>query len=101
MQKLSARARAWIGAFITETQGIEITSDSVRLALLNKIRREIRAEAIKVLERFGKDDSVALQVEALIGSLDDTLSDEVILQELRAMNNADGLPFVEVFASVE
>jgi hypothetical protein len=68
---------------------------------VKKIRREIRAEAIKVIERFGKDESVALQVEALIGSLDDTLSDEVILEELRAMNASDGLPFVEVFASVE
>ena len=68
---------------------------------MKQIRREIHAEAIKVIERFGKDDSVALQVEALIGSLDDTLSDEVILEELRAMNASDGLPFVEVFASVE
>jgi hypothetical protein len=55
---------------------------------VKKIRREIRAEAIKVIERWGKNDSVALQVEALIGSLDDTLSDEVILSELRAMNAA-------------
>ena len=37
---------------------------------------------------------------ALIGSLGDTLSDEVILSELRAMNVA-GLPFAEVFASVK
>jgi len=65
------------------------------------LRREIRAEAINVLERWGKNDSVALQVEALIGSLDDTLSDEVILSELRAMSAAHGLPFVEVFASVK
>ena len=68
---------------------------------MKEIRREIRAEAIKVLERWGKNDSVALQIEALIGSLDDTLSDEVILSELRAMNAANGLPFVEVFASVK
>jgi len=66
---------------------------------VKKIRREIRAEAIKVLERWGKNDSVALQVEALIGRLDDTLSNEVILSELRAIN-ANGLPFREVFASV-
>ena len=68
---------------------------------MKKIRREIRAEAIKVLERWGKNDWVGLQIEALIGSLDDTLSDEVVLSELRAMNAADGLPFVEVFASVK
>ena len=37
--------------------------------------------SIKLLERWGKNDSVALQIEALIGSLDDTLSDEVILSE--------------------
>ena len=42
-----------------------------------EIRREIRAEAIKLLERWGKNDSVALQIEALIGNLDDTLSNEV------------------------
>ena len=68
---------------------------------MKKIRRAIRAEAINALERWGKNDSVALQIEALIGSLDDTLSDEVILNELRAMNAANGLPFVEVFASVK
>ena len=63
-------------------------------------RPGIRAEAPKILERWGKDDSVALQVEALIGSLDDTLLDEVILSELRAIN-ANGVPFVEVFSSVK
>jgi hypothetical protein len=68
---------------------------------VKEIRREIRAEAIKALEHWGKNDSVALQVEALIGSLDDTLSDEVVLSELRAMNAANGLPIVEVFASVK
>jgi hypothetical protein len=66
---------------------------------VKKIRREIRVEPIKVIERWGKNESVALQVKALMGSLDDTLSDEVILSELRAIN-ANGLPFVEVFASV-
>ena len=73
---------------------------SASACLVKKIRREIRAEAIKALERWGKNDSVALQVEALIGSLDDTLSDEVVLSELRAMN-ANGAPSVEVFASVK
>ena len=68
---------------------------------MKEIRREIRAEAIKLLERWGKNDSVALQIDALIGKLDDTLSDEVILSELRATNAANGLPFVEVFASVK
>jgi protein-disulfide isomerase-like protein with CxxC motif len=40
-------------------------------------------------------------MEALIGSLDDALSDGVILSELRAINAASGLPFAEVFASVK
>jgi hypothetical protein len=53
------------------------------------------------IERWGKNHSVALQIQALIGSLDDTPSDEVILSELRAMNAVNGLPFVEVFASVK
>ena len=47
--------------------------------------RARRSGAIKAFERWGKNESVALQIEALIGSLDDTLSDEVFLSELRAM----------------
>ena len=53
-----------------------------------------------MLEHWGNNESVGLQVQALLGSLDDTLSDEAVLRELRAMK-ASGLPFVEVFASVE
>ena len=53
---------------------------------MKKIRREIHAEAIRVLEHLGNNESVGLQVQALLGSLDDTLSDEVVLRELRAMN---------------
>ncbi|HEY2711396.1 MAG TPA: hypothetical protein VGI60_02695 [Chthoniobacterales bacterium] len=69
-------------------------------SLVSDIRREIHEEAIKVLERWGNDDSIGVQVQALIGSLDDTLSDEVILSELRTIE-AKGLPFAEVFASTE
>ena len=66
-----------------------------------EIPREVRAEAIKALERWSKNKSARLQIEALIGSLGDTLSAEVILSELRAMNAANRFPFVEVFASVK
>jgi len=52
------------------------------------------------LEKHGDDPEVCRQVEALVGSLDDTLSDEVILEELKALKNS-GIPFQEVFADVE
>ena len=61
---------------------------------MKHIRRQIREEAIKALERWGENDSVAQQVEALIGSLDDTLSDEVVLKELKALKKS-GMPFQE------
>jgi len=38
-------------------------------------------------------------VEALAGSLDDTLSDEVVLKELKALKNS-GQPFQQVFAEL-
>jgi hypothetical protein len=38
-------------------------------------------------------------VEALVGSLDDTLGDKFVLEEMRALNK-NGKPFQEVFADV-
>lgn len=59
---------------------LAIKSSFVKIGLVEEIRRQIRVEAIELLKRLGKDESVALQVEALIGSLDDTLLDEIILE---------------------
>ena len=67
---------------------------------LSKTRLAIRQAAIEALEKHGDDPEVCRQVEALIGSLDDTLSDEVILEELEALKKS-GMPFLEVFADVQ
>jgi len=67
---------------------------------LSQTRIAIRQAAIQTLEKHGDDPEVCRQVEALVGSLDDTLSDEVILEELKALKNS-GIPFQEVFADVE
>jgi hypothetical protein len=49
-----------------------------------KVLEEIRNEALTALERHGHDPSICRQVEALLNSIDDTLSDEFVLSELRA-----------------
>jgi len=64
---------------------------------LSKARIAIRQAAIQALEKHGDNPEVCRQVEALIGSLDDTLSDEVILEELTALKKS-GMAFQEVFA---
>jgi len=67
---------------------------------LSKTRIAIRQAAIQALKKHGDDSEVCRQVEALVGSLDDTLSDEVILEELKTLKKS-GLPFQEVFADVQ
>ena len=52
-------------------------------AALSKRRMATRQAAIQTLEKHGDDPEVCRQVEALVGSLDDTLSDEIILEELK------------------
>jgi len=64
---------------------------------LSKTRIAIRQAAIQALEKHCDDPEVCRQVEALVGSLGDTLSDEVILEELKALKKS-GMPFQEVFA---
>jgi hypothetical protein len=64
----------------------------------SSVRKAIRETANKVVETYGNDPEVARHVEALIGSLDDTLPDDVILEELRCLAKG-GMTFVEVFAS--
>jgi hypothetical protein len=52
-----------------------------------------------VMDARGHDPEVRLQVEALIGSLRDTLPDERILQELEALK-ARGPTFQQILADV-
>lgn len=67
---------------------------------LSKIRMAIREQAVKALETYGKDPEICRQVEALVGSLDDTMSDEFVLAELQNIN-ASGVTFTEIFATVD
>ena len=64
-----------------------------------KVLEEIRNEALTALERHGHDPSICQQVETLLNSIDDTLSDEFVLSELRAIN-ASGHAFSEVIATL-
>jgi len=43
---------------------------------------------------------ICQQVEALVNSLGDTLDDDFVLQEMRALAES-GMPFQEVFAGVK
>ena len=51
------------------------------------------------MEKHGDDPEVCRQVEALIGSVGDTLSDEIILEELKALKKS-GMPFQKVFGGI-
>lgn len=57
------------------------------VAAKSQQRGEIRSVAIEALQTHGNKDhpDVAAQDEALAGNLDDTLSDDFILAELRAI----------------
>ena len=50
-----------------------------------ELRRAVADTSLEVLSARGHDPEMRLQVAALIGSLDDTLSDEFILEELEAL----------------
>lgn len=47
--------------------------------------RAIGKTAVALLDARGHEPEVCRQVEALVGSLDDTLSDERVLEELKAL----------------
>ena len=59
----------------------------------------IREEAVQTLKKWDYDPEVYRQVEALVGSLGDTLEDKVVLEEVRALKKS-GTPFRELFADV-
>ena len=62
-------------------------------------RMKMREIAVTVLETRGDDPEVCRQVEALVGSLDDSLSDEFVLEELKALKAGDPT-FSKIFASI-
>ena len=66
---------------------------------LSETRMAIREEAIETLKKWDYDPEVYRQVEALVGSLGDTLEDKVVLEEVRALKKS-GTPFRELFADV-
>ena len=61
------------------------------------MRRKIRELATAVAETHGDDPEVRRQVVALIDSLDDTLPDEIVLKELKALKEG-GPTFRKIFA---
>ena len=64
-----------------------------------QLRRAIADTALAVLKAHGHDPEIRLQIAALAGSLDDTLSDEFVLQQLEALK-AGGPTFSKIFASI-
>jgi hypothetical protein len=62
-----------------------------------QLRRAIADTALEVLKLRGHDPEIRLQVAALTGSLDGTLSDEFVLGELKALK-AGSPTFSKVFA---
>ena len=64
-------------------------------------KRELRSVVVEtaqaVMDARGDDPEVRLQVEALIGSLDDGLPDERVLQELEALKGR-GPTFQQILA---
>jgi hypothetical protein len=66
---------------------------------LSETRFAIREEAIQTLKKWGDEREVCRQVEALVGSLDDTLEDKFVLEEMRALKRS-GIPFQQTFADL-
>jgi hypothetical protein len=62
-----------------------------------ELRSVVVETAQAVMDERGHDPEVRLQVEALIGSLNDTLRDERVLQELEALK-AHGPTFQQILA---
>lgn len=61
------------------------------------MRLLLKEKAQEVLAKRGQDPEIRRQIAALLGSIDDTLSDEAILEELIALDLGDAT-FPEVFA---
>lgn len=62
-----------------------------------ELRSVVVETAQTVMDERGHDPEVRVQVEALIGSLDDTLPDERVLQELEALKGR-GPTFQQILA---
>jgi hypothetical protein len=62
-----------------------------------EMRKDMRELAEAIAKERGQDPDIHRQVIALIQSLDDTLSEEFVLEELKALK-AGGPTFSKVFA---
>ena len=62
-----------------------------------QLRIALKQKAQEVLAKRGKNPEVRRRVEALLESIDDTLSDETILEELILLN-VGGVTFLKTFA---
>jgi hypothetical protein len=62
--------------------------------------KEIRAEAARVLEKHRARPKVAADVVVLLNSMGDTLSNERVTEELKALGES-GTQFVEVIATIK
>jgi hypothetical protein len=62
-----------------------------------QLRSVVVETAQAVMDERGHEPEVRLQVEALIGSLDDTLPDERVLEELEALKG-HGPTFQQILA---
>jgi hypothetical protein len=62
-----------------------------------EMRRDMRELAEAIAKERGHDPEIRRQVVALIQSLDDTMSDEFVLEELKALK-ASGPTFSKVLA---
>jgi hypothetical protein len=62
-----------------------------------ELRSVVVETALEVMDTRGHDPEVRRHVDALIGSLDDTLRDERVLQELEALK-ARGPTFQQILA---
>jgi len=60
------------------------------------LRIALKEKAQEVLAKRGNNPEIRRQVDALLGSLDDTLSDEAILEELIALD-IGGITFLKTF----
>ena len=61
------------------------------------LRIALKEKAQEILAKRGTNPEVRRQVYALLGSIDDTLSDEAILDELIGLD-IGGITFLETFA---
>ena len=64
---------------------------------MSSLRQQIKKEGLAILEAYPNNGEIKRQLDALVNSLDDTLTDRQVLEELRAIRET-GYTFLEIFA---